>query len=443
MLRRLFLVVPALAMASALVGVQAGRQPLVAVLSAGILGFAATLWLKRVEDRRLDRLASRVTAFATGDVLAGRDRAGADHGGGLAWRRLVNALNEVRSSLQQRFEDLTGERARIERILDDLPLAVLLFTEAALAYANPAARRLFSAEGAVGRSALQVLDVPGLADAVTEARETGRPVALEVERAGRTLQARASVTTPGEVALVVSDLTENRRVELVRRDFVTNASQELKTPVAGIQALAESLGLAMQRDPQRAGTMLQRLSTEAGRLAQLVRELLDLARLEEVTRAPVQAVDVGGIVRGELDRLQPLARERGLQLRAEGIESACVVAMPEDVRLIAANLLDNAVQYNRPGGAVRASVQRRGGSVHLTVSDDGIGIAAADLDRIFERFYRVDKARSRALGGTGLGLSLVRHAVERHGGTVTADSVLGEGSTFRVVLPVAGVQDAR
>jgi signal transduction histidine kinase len=282
-----------------------------------------------------------------------------------------------------------------------------------------------------------VLGVEALADAVTEARETGRDVEVEVQRAERELVARASVTDQGEVALVVSDLTESKRVEAIRRDFVTNASHELKTPVAGMQALSESLSLAIDRDPDRA--MIGRLHLETELPAQLVRELLDLARLEEAAGPQGRhRVDLSLLVRVQADRLRRLAAERDVDIRTDCPTSASVITLPEDLRLIVSNLLENAVRYNRPGGEVVASVRREGSDVVLEVADTGLGIPDADRDRIFERFYRVDKARSRAAGGTGLGLSIVRHAVHRHGGDITVSSVLGEGSTFRVVLPVEG-----
>src|SRR5690606_16800987 len=129
-------------------------------------------------------------------------------------------------------------------------------------------------------------------------------------------------------------------------------------------------------------------------------------------------------------RIEPIAAERGIDVRLDAPEPAPLVAVPEDLRLIAANLIDNAVQHNRDGGRVRVTVQRRGSEVVLEVADNGLGIPEADRDRIFERFYRVDKGRSRAAGGTGLGLSIVRHAVHRQGGGVSVSSVLGEGSTF-------------
>ncbi len=347
----------------------------------------------------------------------------------------------VREALRQRFEDLAGERARVQRLLDDLPLAVLLFTRGDLAYANPAAQALFPA-AVVGRHVAVVLGDDGLHEVVEEVDETGRPVGLDLSRGEQTLQVRASRTGAGEIAVAVTDLTESRRVEAIRRDFVTNASHELKTPVAGMQALADSLVMAFDRDPHRARRMVDRLTVEAARLAQLVRDLLDLARLEEMTAQRARRVDLGAMVRSQVERLARLAEERGVAIRCDLPADASVVAIPEDVRLIVGNLVENAVLYNRRGGRVDVTVRRQGGEVLLEVADTGMGIPEGDRARVFERFYRVDKGRSRAAGGTGLGLSIVRHAVERHGGAVTLSSRVGEGSRFVVVLPVSGLADS-
>lgn len=334
------------------------------------------------------------------------------------------------------------EQAHAEALLERLPLAVLLFTGGGLAYANPAARALFGPTDGRG-VAPRALVGDALADAVMEAGETAASIDVEVARDGRALAARAVPTAGDEVLLMVTDLTEARRVDDVRRDFVVNASHELKTPVAGMRALADSIRLAVDRDPERARRMIVRLQEEADRLSQMVRDLLDLARLEESgAQRGRRSVDVAATVRGQLDRFEPLAAKRGIVLAADCAEPAAVVAVPEDLRLVVDNLVENAVRYNRDGGRVDVRVRRDGTQVVLEVEDTGIGIPEADRDRVFERFYRVDKARSRAAGGTGLGLSLVRNAVERHGGTVTVDSVPGEGSLFRVVLPVEGAPAA-
>lgn len=341
-----------------------------------------------------------------------------------------------------RYTEVDLLRARVERVLDNLPTAVLLFSAGGLAYANPVARVLFG----LGResadwSPLRVLGVDALAQAVHETCETGRTVEVEVRRDDRELLARASVTGEDEVALAVTDLTETRRVESIRRDFVTNASHELKTPVAGILALSDSLGFALERDPARARSMVTRLQKEAARLAQLVRELLDLARMEETLTQQEQGrrrVDLAGLVCDQAERLQALAAERQVVLSYDCARPAALIGVPEDLRVIVANLLENGIQHNRPGGTVHATAHRRGAEVVLEVTDTGLGIPESEQGRIFERFYRVDKGRSRAVGGTGLGLAIVRHATERHGGRVTVRSVPGEGSTFRVVLPVEG-----
>jgi signal transduction histidine kinase len=435
-LRRTLLLLPVLGALAALVGAALAGLPVLGVLLGAVAGAGLAMMLSAVGERRTAAVADRVSRFAAEDAAPEDPLVPT---GSREWQRLLVALNDVGASLQERFAELADERQRIERLLDGLPTAILLFTPTELAYANPAARSLFGIERQEARTPLQVLAVEGLADAVGEARETGRPVEVEVQRAGRELVGRASATAEGEIALVVTDLTDAKRVEAIRRDFVTNASHELKTPVAGIQALSDSLRLAIDRDPDRARKMIHRLQLEAERLAQLVRELLDLARLEEAAGAQARhRVDVAQLVKVQVDRVSRLAEQKGVIVSADCPEPATVISLPEELRLIVSNLLENAIQYNRPGGRVTASVRRRDGTVVLEVTDTGLGIPVADRDRIFERFYRVDKARSRQAGGTGLGLSIVRNAVQRHGGDVSVRSVLGEGSTFRVVLPVEG-----
>ncbi|MGH8933178.1 MAG: sensor histidine kinase [Egibacteraceae bacterium] len=435
MLRRTSLaVLPAAVAAAAAIWASPGR-PVATV--AAVSGFAITCWLVAATERRVGRVADWALMLA-----AERDSKALELDGSREWRRLGGALTAVGAWTHERYTEVATQRARVERMLDNLPTAVLLFSAGRLAYANPAARVLFSlGRGGEDWSPLRVLGVDALAQAVSETSETGRTVEVEVRRDDRDLLARASSTGEDEVALAVTDLTETRRVESIRRDFVTNASHELKTPVAGILALSDSLGFALDRDPARARTMVVRLQREATRLAQLVRELLDLARMEETVAQHEQGrrrINLSELVRDQMERLAPLAAERQVTLTRDCVDSAALIGVPEDMRVIVANLIENGIQHNRPGGTVHTAAWRGGGEVVLEVIDTGLGIPESEQGRIFERFYRIDKGRSRAAGGTGLGLAIVRHATERHGGRVTVRSVLGEGSTFRVVLPVEG-----
>jgi two-component system sensor histidine kinase SenX3 len=244
----------------------------------------------------------------------------------------------------------------------------------------------------------------------------------------------ARVDAADDVA--IRDTTHADRVEHLRRDFVANASHELKTPVASILALATTLRSVAREDPEKLTAFLERLEHEAERLAALVTHLLELSRLEAGTPER-SGVRLDELVAIEVERVRSRAESAGLIVSAEVYGPLLVLGSERDLCHLIQNLLENAVRYTPHGGQVHATANRTGADAQLTITDTGIGIPAKDLDRVFERFYRVDDARSRATGGTGLGLSIVRHVAEAHGGSVKVLSTPGVGSAFTVNLPLA------
>ncbi len=234
---------------------------------------------------------------------------------------------------------------------------------------------------------------------------------------------------------IIHDVTDARRVESVRRDFVANVSHELKTPIGALGLLAETIVSA--DDVEVVRRLAEQLVRESDRLGRIVDDLLDLSLIEAQAAPTREPTPVHVLVEEAVERLGPAALAGGIPLRAEAIDPDLLVSC-DPTQLVSAmtNLLDNAVKYSEQGQAVEVSVSAGDGQVVLCVRDHGIGIPPKDLERVFERFYRVDKARSRATGGTGLGLSIVRHVAEAHGGEVTVESTEGEGSTFRLTIPV-------
>jgi two-component system sensor histidine kinase SenX3 len=235
-------------------------------------------------------------------------------------------------------------------------------------------------------------------------------------------------------AAFVRDVSEARRVESVRRDFVANVSHELKTPIGALALLAETM--AFSDDAETSHRLAEQVLREADRLGRIVDDLLDLSIIEAQEMPERHPIGVRALVNAAVERVRAAADVAGIPISVVSVDDDA--SIPCDRRQVVsaiANLLDNAVKYSEAGGQVEISAAVSGDRAVFTVRDHGIGIPSRDLERIFERFYRVDRARSRMTGGTGLGLSIVRHVVQAHGGEVMVDSREGEGSTFQLMFP--------
>jgi two-component system sensor histidine kinase SenX3 len=238
------------------------------------------------------------------------------------------------------------------------------------------------------------------------------------------------------VLALVEDQTRERRVEAIRRDFVANVSHELKTPIGAMTLLSEAVGEAAG-DPEAVARFSARMRTEAERLSRLVQQIIELSRLQgDDPIGAAEPVDLDAVVDVALDRSRVDAQDKQIELVHGGERGLWLTGNAEQISLALGNLVENAVAYSPAGTTVVVSTKRdESGELQLTVTDRGIGIPAHELDRIFERFYRVDPARARSTGGTGLGLSIVKHVAASHGGQVHVWSVPGEGSSFTLSLP--------
>ena len=429
MTRWLLLLVPGAVLAAVLLG--AALPASAAVTVATLLGVAVAVLLWRAQAARVGGAARRINRWLDGPFEPLR------LGGGRHWDELAVAVNALGASYERREERLSREAPWRSHVVGSIESPALLFSaEERLLSANDAARELLGVSaGDPGSTLIQALGSAAFAGAAREARALRRPIQVDAEMGERDLRATASAIGD-ETLVILTDRTDQRRVEELRRNFVVNASHELKTPATAISTLAEALEVAIASGSERTPQLVARLREESERLVRMVHDLLDLRRLEE--RGPMDRVpvDLAALVRAVAAEHQPRAAEVGIELEVSVPEHAYAAGVTGDLRLVVDNLVANAIQYNEPGGGVAVGLTRDGGDYVLTVRDTGVGIPQADLQRVFERFYRVDVGRSRERGGTGLGLSIVRHAVERHGGTVRAQSLLGEGSVFTVRLPV-------
>jgi signal transduction histidine kinase len=351
-------------------------------------------------------------------------------------RRIADSSAELARALDAR-RAAEEERAARDSILRAMEDGVVLFgADGAVRFSNPAAADHLPAVP-TSRSALLPLALRAAVDAASAG--SGRTAEAQVGTPSRWIRGAALPVDDGGVLLVTTDVTEFRRIDAVRRDFVANASHELKTPAASIQATAETIRTAAEDDPAVVPRFAEQLEREATRLSRIVADLLDLSRLESGSELQ-DLVRLDAVVRDERERAEEAAEHAGVELSLESEPPVAPVrGSARDLSLLVRNLVDNAIRYTKAGGRVEVAVRSDGADVVLVVSDTGIGIPTRDLDRIFERFYRVDRARSRETGGTGLGLSIVRHVIENHGGTIGVDSELGRGTRFEVRLPAASL----
>jgi two-component system sensor histidine kinase SenX3 len=315
--------------------------------------------------------------------------------------------------------------------------SIVLAADDAVLRASPAAHAI----GLVKRGRLCVDDLLRMARSV---RGTGRVGQLELDLprgplGGSTLAVTARVAPLGEDGLVlvlVEDRSEARRIDAVRRDFVANVSHELKTPVGALALLAEAVYGASD-DPAAVRRFAERMQHEASRLSHLVQEVIDLSRLQsDDPLEKAELIDIDEVIAEALDGCRLAADTKVITLISGGDRGLRVLGDEVQLETALRNLVDNAVNYSPEHTRVVVSVRRAGDLVEISVTDQGIGIPKRDLERIFERFYRVDPARSRATGGTGLGLSIVKHITANHGGEVSVWSVEGSGSTFTIRLPL-------
>jgi two-component system sensor histidine kinase SenX3 len=326
-------------------------------------------------------------------------------------------------------------------ILDQLPTATVVLDQGdEILFANAAA----ASTGMVKGNRLTSAE---LREQARRSRRDGRIREAELElprtevaRGPWAVRARIVPVGGGDVAVIVDDLTESRRIDAVRRDFVANISHELKTPVGAIALLAEAIAESTD-DAETVARFVGRISHESARLTRLVQELIDLSRLQGAEPLPsVVPVSMRMVVGEAVDRARLAAQSKSIGLVCDEFDAQ---VLGDEQLLVTAmgNLIDNAVAYSAENTKVAVAIRASEEYVEISVTDQGIGIAADDVDRIFERFYRVDPARSRATGGTGLGLAIVKHIVTNHGGTISVWSTPGAGSTFTVRLPAVPVPD--
>jgi two-component system phosphate regulon sensor histidine kinase PhoR len=411
---------------------------------AGGIGWLAGRWI----SNQVHRIATFAREISQGRVA----RLPAASG---PFGTLAAALNEMAESIDQRVASIAEDHTRFEAVLSGMVEGVMVLDRAGrVLLVNAAMARILSRPLAdvKGHRWIEVIrhhELNELISRVLKERETSTAQIL-LESAGtrsqRVFAVQASIAqrqiTPGDdgfrAVFVFHDVTELKRLERVRSDFVANVSHELRTPLTSIAGYLEALLDGAQDDPQQRREFLGIMKHHTDRLGALVNDLLQLSQIESgAYQWRREEVDVVSLARRSVALIAPLAQKKSLVVSCDSDAPARYVeGDAEKLIQVLLNLLDNAVKYTEKGGTVGVKVTQEGHSVVIRVSDTGVGIPEADRLRIFERFFRVDRARSRELGGTGLGLAIVKHIVEAHGGTVAVDSHLGKGSMFTVMIPI-------
>ena len=419
---------------------KAARTVVLAILVAGALAIVLALLLSGVAMRPIKELTQMARSLAAGR-LDHKIRVRSDDEVG----ELAEAFNQMSERLNETIKTVSNERNRVAAILTSMADGIIIVDRMGnITRLNEASKRILRLprRDHIGRSFVEVVRDHELAQLVKESLVGEGPAEGMIETGvpKRFLRAVVTPIREGDTTqslVVLQDLTELKRSETMRREFVANVSHEIRTPLASIKALVETLQDGALEDPSVATDFLTRMDTEVDGLTQLVGELLELSRIEsgQVALKP-ESTDVLWLVQTAVERLRAQAERSGVELLT-GVPSGLpeVMADGERVQQVLINLIHNAIKFTSPGGKISVNAAAEEARVCVSISDTGVGIPADDLPRIFERFYKADKSRSSR--GTGLGLAIAKHVVQVHGGDIWVESVEGKGATFTFSLPLA------
>jgi two-component system, OmpR family, phosphate regulon sensor histidine kinase PhoR len=409
------------------------------VLIASLLSLALAILLAAALAQRFSRRLDRIVIFAS-RIAAGELSARVEEGNLDEISEVAHALDATASRLEQSFHALDTNRRELEALLDSMQEAVVAVNaEGQVSWSNAVMQRISPSPVREGRSLVHTLrdpEVLACVDRALASREVHHARATSIAP-GRVYEVSAAPTPGGGAVAVLHDVTEVERAEKTRRDFVANVSHELRTPLTSISGYVETL-LDSHHSEKDTRDFLSIILKNATRVNRLTEDLLALASVEsgdyKLRTHPVRA---SALVHDAIESLAGMVLDTPVRLEADEATDEFVLADPDALNQVFGNLIENAMKYGKSGQRVRVGARRLETEVEFFVRDFGPGIPFEHLDRIFERFYRVDKARSRESGGTGLGLAIAKYIVTMHGGNIHAESELGHGSTFVFTLPLA------
>jgi two-component system phosphate regulon sensor histidine kinase PhoR len=407
-----------------------------AVLWAALIALALVVPVAAWAARCMGRVAAFALRIADGDLSARLE-----HEGDGELSAVETALSQAAERLNDEFAELESSRQELAAMLDAMQEAVIAITpEGLVRWSNAVMQRIAGAQIQNGQPLEQFVHAPELLEFVHGALERGevgfgRSKSLVV---GRVFEISAAPLPSGGALAVLHDVTRIESAEKARREFVANVSHELRTPLTSIQGYVETLIEEPDTNPDTTREFLGVILKNAKRMSRLTEDLLVLASIESPDYQPVlKAIPASTLVKDAIDSLRGMVAESEVELEFAGAPDVPVMADPDRMSQVFGNLIENSLKYASSGRRIRVGACLLASEIQFTVQDFGPGIAAKYLERIFERFYRVDKARSRESGGTGLGLAIVKHIVQVHGGRVWAESEIGHGAAFHFTLPLA------
>jgi two-component system phosphate regulon sensor histidine kinase PhoR len=412
---------------------------IIALLAAGIS------WVvSRRISRPIEQMKRSAEQFAAGDMSHRLAYPATEEMAGLA-----DALNQMASQLDHRIKTIVNQRNQLETVLASMLEGVIAVDgEERIVSINRAAAQLFENEPAScqNKSIQEVIRSPALQQFIRSALNNANPAEEDItvyQNEERVIDVKSSpLVDAGQqqigTLVVFTDVTQLRQLENMRRDFVANVSHEIKTPLTAIKGFVETLQQGKVDEAEERERFLGIIQKHVDRLNSIVEDLLALSRIEQEDESKeinFQQVKIRDVFQAAIQLCRPKAEEKKIRIELECDKQTTAVLDPTLIEQAVANLLDNALKYSEPQSTVLVKSHRKNSGIVISVQDHGIGIAQKHLPRLFERFYRVDKARSRSMGGTGLGLAIVKHIAQAHGGQVTVESRLGEGSRFSIHLP--------